>query len=191
MSNEVEVTTAQEFEEMATKLFKYGSQLLPQMTDKTMSLIHLALGVQGEMLEIAIAPTPANLVEEFGDMEFFLFVLCVVMGYKKQDIFKLEVSDRMVGRGDMGDMIRGAESVGDILKKHTMYGKVIDELELQKSMAVMYRAMYLAYAQIGVDSNIVLRGNIDKLMGKSDSRYADGVYSDEAAINRSDKAEKE
>lgn len=90
-----------EHKEMVKALAKPANEIVSSMTDKNASLIHMAMGISGESGEvldlikkIVIYNKPIDLeklVEELGDVEFYLEGLRQELGLNRDDILKSNI----------------------------------------------------------------------------------------------------
>jgi len=74
----------------------------------------------------------------------------------------------------------GGEVV-DLIKKTTINGKPLDTIEMMKELGDLEWYLTLLRSVLGIDREVVLQMNIEKLR----QRYKDG-YSDEASVKRAD-----
>ncbi len=83
------------FEEMVTFLVKPGQAILDSMTPDKIDLLHMAVGISGEAGELLDAVKKvtvynkpvdrANVVEELGDLEFYMEGLRQRMGITREE----------------------------------------------------------------------------------------------------------
>jgi NTP pyrophosphatase (non-canonical NTP hydrolase) len=88
--------------EMVTKLLKSGDKIRGELTGEDCNLIHLAMGVSGEAGELLDAIKKAtiyrkafdygNVVEELGDIEFYLEGLRQALGLTREEILFQNIS---------------------------------------------------------------------------------------------------
>jgi len=88
-------------EEMVKALVKPGSDILAQMDENTMGLIHMIMGIAGETGELvdaikkwAIYWKPIdmeNVIEELGDIEFYLEGLRQQLGVTRQETLEKNI----------------------------------------------------------------------------------------------------
>jgi NTP pyrophosphatase (non-canonical NTP hydrolase) len=76
----------------------------------------------------------------------------------------------------------------DQVKKHLMYGKRLDEANLEEEIGDVMWYIALGLDALGLSFENVMRKNIEKLKRRYDKSA--GLFSDDAAINRDEKAER-
>lgn len=143
---------------------------------------HATTGISGEVGELAEADSRKNLLEECGDLEFYLEALYQVIG-RIQDPAAIVTFAYHLG-SIIPEMHTTASTLLDLTKKSWIYGK---ELPVENILyaAEQFRVLLDSlYVHIGTTREVVQGLNIDKLL----VRYEGMVYSDEAARNRADKA---
>ena len=156
------------YPEFVKGLIKPGADILATLTPEKCNLLHMAVGLIGEVAELFDATDPAHIVEEIGDCEFFLEGLKAVVGTGEP----IESGSIIVIAGDILDHV----------KKHTVYNKPLDEQQLRRLIATFDKELEGIYAETGISRDKVLQANMEKLM----LRYKAG-YSDKAAQERADK----
>ena len=178
------------YDQMVANLFKH-------MGSREASLLHAAIGISGEAVELSVADSIENIVEELGDMEFYIEAGYQVLGGRRSalaDELVLEASDpaqRQVLGSVTIAMSAAAGRLLDLAKKGWVYNKPLDD---NAERAVRYELMRLECMMeqlldmVGVRRPDVLRTNQTKL-GK---RYPYGVYTiDPAAQVRADQIDDE
>lgn len=173
------------YDQMVRNLFK-------DMGSKEASFLHAAIGISGETAELLVANSIENIVEELGDMEFY-----VEAGYQALGGRRSALADGLVldGADPALHQVLGTVTIAmsttagrllDLAKKGWVYSKPIDE-DVERAMRYELMRLEVMMEQlldmIGVRRPDVLRTNQQKL-GK---RYPDGVYTDRAAQVRADK----
>lgn len=181
--------------ELVAALVKPGATIAAEMTPSEADLWHAATGVSGEAIEILDANMTAlinsrpidevNLVEELGDMEFYLEQTRQNLGITRDETLAL------VGiRPTMGSFPESAALAvvgGDLLdaaKKVVIYKKAIDRASFVTILASIEMVMENIRAVFGFTREHTLSENIKKLS----VRYAGLTYSNDAAQERADKA---
>ena len=178
--------------EMVSTLFKHtGLQVLAE------PLVHAAIGVLGELLELAQAPDHLNFIEECGDAEFYLeaFLQSLVnlgdplmvnseMGTAMAN--ELTVRERtFTGHELVLDCVVPAGDLLDLTKKVWVYNQPIEThtVAMAKLVGMIHGRLALLYAEHNLSREDVLNYNQLKLA----KRYPDGVYSNGNAAARLDK----
>lgn len=175
------------YDQMVANLFKH-------MGSREASLLHAAIGISGETAELLVADSIENIVEELGDMEFYIEAGYQVLGGRRSalaDELVLEASDpaqhQVLGTVTIA-MSTTAGRLLDFAKKCWEYNKPLND---NAERTVRYELMRLECMMeqlldmVGVRRPDVLRTNQTKL-GK---RCPQGVYTDQAAQVRADKAD--
>lgn len=157
------------YSEFVAGLIKPGADILATLTPEKCNLLHMAVGLSGEVAELFDAMDPAHIVEEIGDCEFFLEGLKMVLPGAGEPI-------------ESGSIIVIAGDILDRVKKHTVYNKPLDEQQLRRLIATFDKELEGIYAETGISRDKVLQANMEKLK----LRYKAG-YSDKAAQERADK----
>lgn len=191
-NNQTQGQTAQEqtgvhpYPVMVENLFK-------NMDTDAGTLMHAAAGAAGEAGELLEGlrnvdeefTSLGNVTEELGDIRFYLQKIWNIYGWE-WDSFVLPLPDlqnlsvfRTVER-----IVIECSAILDIAKKQWVYGKDVDVVALHlhtERMLTAYRDLILFY---GWSDGHIQRVNREKLA----KRYPAGVYTNEAAIARADKA---
>ena len=191
--------TEQRIPAIVLRTVPYGQMvaaLFKRMGSREASLLHAAIGISSETAELLVADSIENIVEELGDMEFYIEAGYQVLGGRRSalaDELVLEAADpahhQVLGTVTIA-MSTTAGRLLDLAKKGWVYNKPLDD---NAKRAVRYELMRLECMMeqlldmVGVRRPDVLRTNQTKL-GK---RYPQGVYTDQAAQVRADKADGE
>lgn len=189
--------------ELVTSLSKPGTEIAHSITASQAHLLHMAVGVVGEVAEIAQALREVvifrrqleldNLLEEVGDTEFYLEGLRQGLGltFEKLQDFKaeLELPAKVEGIEHQMTLITFGLTVAsgmliDQIKKHVIYNKPLNIERISKELRTIDFFLEGVYASTGASRDTVLQLNIDKLT----KRYGDS-YSDTKAQVRADKGE--
>lgn len=195
----------QAHQEMVTRLAKPGHAILDSMTPAKAHLLHMAIGISGEAGELvagivacnkrpqnlrAVSECYENIVEELGDIEFYVEGLLQGVGLTHDGVAKklmdgentepVEVSFEITE----GIAIYSA-NILDTVKKHVIYNKALDETALMDNLCGLEYHLEEIRMFAGVSREDALTHNIAKLTGDK-GRYKQG-YSDKAAQERADK----
>lgn len=173
------------YDQMVRNLFK------PMGSDAATRL-HAAIGISGESSELLLASSIENIVEELGDLEFYIEAYYQSIGGRRTalgDELALLAGDPS-GNQVLGTVTiaisASAGSLIDLTKKSWVYNKPFDD---ESERAVRYELIRLEVMMsqlrdmVGVRKVDVLRAN----QGKLGKRYPDGVYADRDAQVRADK----
>lgn len=172
------------FEDMVSKLFKRSATL-------EADLMHAAVGMSGESTELIVAyykNDKVNLLEELGDFRFYLQFIFHTFGWSHQSF---QVPDTVQGyyANHATSLAVASGDVLDLIKKTWVYGKEIDVLALYDAVALVYFHYNQLAFNAGIDENAIKAANVYKLVTGPKARFAEGYYTDAAAIARADKVE--
>jgi NTP pyrophosphatase (non-canonical NTP hydrolase) len=174
--------------ELVTRLKKPGENILACVTPYSLDLLHMAVGVVGEVLELCEAEDSDNrehVLEELGDLQFYIEgfrqVLC------PERVFKLavaEVSESCDPCNSRALLMTAAGHLLNLTKRFTIYDKTpLDEEVFQKALHAV--AVHAAACGLlsGFTPDAILQHNYSKL----NTRYPSGSYTDSQAQQRADK----
>ncbi len=177
------------YDQMVRNLFK-------PMPTESATRLHAAVGIAGEAAELILANSIENIVEELGDIEFYVEAYFQSIGGRRSalaDQMALEAGDPS-GRQVLGTVTIAISATAgallDLTKKGWVYEKPFDE---NTERAIRYELLRLEVMMsqlrdmVGVRQADVLGAN----QGKLGKRYPEGVYTDKAAQVRADKPEGE
>lgn len=172
------------YDQMVANLFKL-------MGSREASLLHAAIGISGETAELLVADSIENIVEELGDMEFYIEAGYQVLGGRRSALAgELLLAGDPAQHQVLGTVTIAMSSTAgrllDLVKKGWVYNKPLDdnaERAIRYELMRLERMMEQLLDMVGVRRPDVLRTNQTKL-GK---RYPQGVYTDQAAQVRADK----
>lgn len=184
--------------ELVKSLVKPGDAIAAEMTASEADLWHAATGVAGEAGEILEASVAAcfsghldheNMVEELGDMEFYLEQTRQNLGLDRTAILLAADGIEFSVSRDLFEataiLCVGGSALLDAAKKVAIYKKPADEAVFVTALGKIECAMENIRVLLGVDREATLAGNIAKLS----KRYASGSFSNEQAQARADKEE--
>jgi len=180
------------FDQMVAILFKSEGY-----ADRGQGLVHAAVGVIGEVVELGAYTNEGHFIEEAGDLEFYLEAtmqqIARLSGRADLEALMhshyLHIGYEPVVSYDYRDIIwimtLAAADLLDLSKKVWVYSKDPETVVGEMALHVGYiRArLHQLYSMKGVERAMVLDANQEKL-GK---RYPDGVHSDQHAQARLDK----
>ena len=177
----------QEFQDICKK------QIDALSTD--LNLVHLALGIAGEALELSIATDEVNVLEELGDICFYTVGAAIYIKPSIEQQFKFTSSTK--------------EWLASVIPSFELQEKSFNELFVQCDKAadfikkkVFYQQKHLKGETVSIEVSIAARlydilaaiNNIKPLpevmqanMQKLGTRYQSGKFSTEEATNRKDK----
>lgn len=181
--------------ELVKALVKPGAVIAAEMTPTEADLWHAGTGVIGEAVEIleahmesminALPIDTDNILEELGDMEFYIEQTRQNLGVERDEtVGMIGMIPSMGGFPESCTLVTVANGLFDNIKKVVVYKKPIDRDKMVSLLTVMEMVMDHIRVEYGLTRDQVLDGNIAKLS----VRYAGLTYSNEAAQARADKA---
>ena len=163
---------------------KLGQDILDSLTPEKCHLLHMAYGVIGEAGEALDADGKEHLLEECGDMEFYLQGMTLngsqigVTNYTGT----LKVYHETIISSLQEKLVVETAKLADALKKPLLYNKEFDYLKINDHWFTVHYFLESIYALLGTTRQAVIAANVDKL----NKRYVKG-YSDTEAQQRNDK----
>lgn len=199
----------EDYADMVGKLAKPGEDIVSGLDAEKAHLLHMAVGLSsevGELMEIRMLAAYGkevdtdHLVEEIGDVMFYLQGLCAGCGCSKGVASVVSIAE------DCGkefleepewehtrlvcELTVSSGKILNFVKKSAVYGRKLDfglkeSILTETGRAVTYVWDILHLEGICMDK--VLEENMLKLMLGEKARYKAGSYSDAQALGRSDK----
>lgn len=188
---------------LISRLVKPSGEILASLNEtsgETMcAFLHATLGISGEVAELCQAvlfKDPENLLEEAGDILFYVGDLVDSVNWycggkftpNGASIFDFSVIEKSVGemKGDhysgIVALVASAGVVTDLIKKHVIYGQDLNDEKLHNAVVAITYSTHLFLRDFGFTLDQAVQHNIDKL----NRRYPEG-YTDAAAKERTDK----
>lgn len=187
--------------ELVAALLKPGAAITSSLTDSLADLWHNGTGVAGEAGEILAALYPddeeptgvldrENVVEELGDLEFYLEGIRQNRGIDREETMFLINADEGLGDlfDDAGRLVVACTDLLDVIKKAAIYVKPIDTDVFIDALAKVEKYLERFRVHTNVFRPETIAANIYKLGTGPNARYKKLSYSNEAAIERADKA---
>lgn len=181
--------------ELVRALAKPGAAILDGLTPAMADLWHAATGVATETGELCEALLNfhnsreldmENLIEELGDIEFYLQQLRTNLGVTRDEVLDSEAdfiySPEPIEMAAIVAVAGG--NILDFVKKIVVYQKAVDRDALITILGKLEGPLMTIRHMSGVEQDEVLAANIAKLS----VRYASMTYTDADAQNRADKA---
>ena len=168
--------------EMVKALAKSGQAIVDSMTAFDAHILHMAVGVVGEVAELVVAENKENVVEEIGDIEFYVVGLREELGISRDTVLDEIGRLGLCSINPIISIVSYAGDLIDIVKKKVIYRKSLDIIKVTHSMAGLESTLKTIRFHNGISREETLVHNIAKL----GERYKEG-YSDQAAQDRSDK----
>lgn len=167
---------------MVRELVKSPQKLHEESTPDKWALLHPAIGIAGEVAEIMHATDRDNLIEEAGDLLFYIGDMRDAAGIGEFTEFDTsEPMDLWAGR------------LLDAVKKVVIYGQPFDDDKQNKianAVDAIENHLLVMLDEAGSSWEEAIDHNLRKLKTGPNARYAGG-YSDEAAAARADKVGEE
>ena len=159
--------------DMVAALVKPGVDIIDSLTPAKADLLHMAVGVIGEVAELLASTSEGNTIEEIGDCFFYM-----------EHIYQLTGAQRRIIECSTHKFIIAGD-VLDVVKKHVIYGKMLDVDLLGLLLGKLNHKLAVSIAAVGSSREEVLASNMAKLTVRYGKRY-----SDRAAQDRADKSHK-
>lgn len=169
-----------EHQQLVAELAIPGETLLKRFTPRHCHALHMLVGLAGEVLELEqelrIAPDflRSNVIEELGDIEFFLTGLYQCFDIEQKD------SNPLPTACNLGHIRNALEYVITAVKRHVIYNATPDAIP--QTLDAFTDILNQFYKDCSIDRDKVLQANITKLRKRYGTKY-----SDEAAAARRDK----
>jgi hypothetical protein len=183
--------------EMVAKLIKSGEVLKNEWVVRDFQLIHATIGIVGECGEllggIDFAITNggqldrANLVEEFGDLEFYMENFRSILSISRFDVTTCETVcwiPPTVARIAAHILVYSTELL-DQVKKTVIYRKEINRVAVIANLSKIEFLLEALRGKLEITREEALKANMDKLA----IRYEGFQYSNQQAQDRADKIE--
>lgn len=189
--------------DLVRALTKPGADILKHLTPERADAIHMAIGVAGEAgelldgvralqihrpissrnsLSVAQQAAMVNVIEELGDIEFYLEGLRSRYGVQRIDLVRSVRMECPVLDAVAGIVVASAALL-DTVKKEVIYNKPINLASLADYMGDLEGHL----AELRESLCISRSETLDEVWNKLGKRYASGSYSDQQAQQRLDK----
>lgn len=173
--------------DMVTALAKPGQDIIDGLTPESAHLLHMSIGVSGEVGELIenyldLPTDRENQLEELGDIEFYCQGVATPMG---ADVVSTALSIDTSPDVEVVLLRLAMHSAAllDAAKKFAIYVKPIDSVEVIGQLAKIRGYLNRVYRITNLTRDEALLANINKL----GERYSAGSYSDKQAQVRADK----
>lgn len=171
-----------EHRRMVATLAKPGVAIKASLSPESCDLWHHATGAMTEATELLAYTDRENLVEELGDLEFYLVGVALNVGVTRDTTKKhFAEHDSSV---DFEEIVVHVGEVLDAVKKVVIYNLTPDVGRIQEEFYSIDAHLAKIYRDKGVTREDALRANMEKLA----KRYPGFDYSDARAAERADKA---
>ena len=179
--------TVIKFEDMVAALAKNGQAVIDGLTPESAHMLHMAVGVTGEIGELIENyfdnGCRENQVEELGDIEFYYKGIELITGNVSQDH---DLKDPLLIHTLPHQLLKLAlhgSALLDAVKKYSIYEKELDAKELINQMIQVRIWLGKIYTTHDITRDEAIIANITKL----GERYSSGSYSNNQATTRADK----
>lgn len=182
------------YEDMVARLVKPGKEILETLTPEKVHLLHMAVGMAGEVAEMLGAISPGidmnNMEEELGD---YIFYSTGAWQGLERVPSEYEASKHLntsptVAHRLVSVAYKRTGGFLDLVKKVTVYNKATDEDVLAKALEEADLAVFALAYTLGFNLDNLKKKNQEKLSTGKNARYKEG-YTDQAAQERADKQE--
>lgn len=187
-----------DYKQMVSALIKPGADIVDSLTPGKADAWHMATGVAGEAGELLDCIFKAgiidgldmeNVIEELGDLEFYLEGVRQRYGVEREYSSRLRLVSPSLPSLTVALTVAALDLL-DVVKKEVIYNKPIDRERLVQTLGEIEVAMLDIRLHLGIERDTVLQANITKLYlgnAKNKARYPDGKFTDAAAQARADK----
>ena len=134
-------------------------------------MLHCAIGMVTESVEMDCAPDVENYFEEIGDTMWYVAIGCNQLGVTLEEAEEL-------GDAERGPVVIAADFI-DLLKKQTFYGKQPDP----KAQVKLLGSMIASLREDSVESGRALEDVMAENIAKLQKRYPE-KFTEDRAINR-------
>lgn len=184
----------EQYQEFVLSRAKPGADIQEDLINYQTHIWHMATGLIGEVIELFLYTDKENLIEELGDIEFYLAGLLHAGGrddfgwhpdfrFTKEKVKKLfKNSESNPEFWCMHKMLKHSGDLLDYAKKLAVYQKAFDLEKFNDSVHGVRLCLEWMYIEHGITGARVRAANKKKLM----IRFPDG-YSNKHARERKDK----
>lgn len=154
------------------------------------TLMHAAVGVVGETIELQDFKDKAHFIEEAGDLEFYLEAMAQAIIANLESALPEPVTVWVGAQSEVnvfGNIVSAGGDIVDLAKKSWVYRKPLNVEGLVNCAEIIRQHLNWLYNHFDTTREEVLYENQVKLIGP-EGRFREGFYSDAAAIARADKA---
>ena len=194
------------FNTLVRNLVKPSRLILSEMTPHKMDGLHAIIGLTGELGELSIATTPENLIEESGDILFYIEYLSnwaqvfnVDGKYSDEDLnaYHETIADEIqaISNEDcpLGKVRIISNALQDLIKKYAIYNQAANDIGIMSIMANLIHHFHALVADVsslikmetGMDYGPVEYANA--VTAKLMKRYPSGQFTNFDAKERADK----
>ncbi len=174
--------------ELVAKTVKPAVEIITTITPKNLHLLHMAIGIAGEVGELldAVVNNAAvlHMKEEIGDIEWYLEGYRAESGVRPLEGYANSFPKTKPLEACLGLSIHAARLL-DLSKKVAVYNKCFDPSSARDLVNAIDHYLYVFRATLGITREECIEMNIVKLL----RRYPNAAYTDADAQARKDKQE--
>jgi hypothetical protein len=163
-------------ERKSVRYDQFVANLLKPLPEN-LNACHIAMGLAGELGELC--EDDSDKVEEFGDYEFYLQAALNHYGLTLAECYPTN----FVKTFSPEEFVYWTGQLVDCVKREYIYNKPRELERIKECIGTVSVYLQDTYTDMGITRQAVLQFNAIKL----EERYANLMYSDEAAIARADK----
>ncbi len=178
-----------DYTKFVASITKPGEEILATLTPAKVHLWHMSSCICGEAAEVLEgSDNKDNLIEELGDIEFYLEGYRQISGITREESEAIEnepidtFQDRLSFQGRLSALVVASGMLFDVTKRHILYERKFNRDLTVRAISLLEFALDQIHRYIGVTRLEVVAANIAKLR----LRYPEG-YSNAAAQARADK----
>lgn len=149
-------------------------------------LLHAAMGMMTESVELMDFTDQSNLAEELGDICWYIAIAVDTIKPVDFELVSTKVFDRLGQGVVIRNLCQQSCYLLDMAKKNVFYGLQIDKVAFSQTCQLMVELIKSLCNMSGIQFTNVLAANIRKLR----VRYPD-KFTDESAVNRDLASEKQ
>jgi len=174
--------------EMVTALKKNPGHIHADLTAIKIDVWHMGsciVGEAGELFHAICEQDNENIIEELGDIEFYLEGLRQALNIERNETLCDPDNHDLGLIADLhsNSLPFSAASLFDVLKKHIIYGQELNMVALLRALLEFESVLEGIRDDFNITWEETLVANLDKL----NKRYAEGKFSDAQAQARADK----
>jgi hypothetical protein len=177
--------------DMVPVLAKPGEDIVEELCPHSAHLIHMAMGMHGELKEIWEAiekEDKENLAEELGDFEFYFSGMNYALLFNINDLTTTRLNSQSISVVIL-ELLKQTGELTDLTKKVCMYNKDVESIKFYETLTQIRYHLNTIYRLYGISYTQVLLKNYTKLYSGPKARYSAGFYSNQQAQARADKQE--
>lgn len=145
-------------------------------------ILHAVIGVNTEMGELFLATDDTNLVEEVGDVLWYIAIFAseIEASFDELELLgKMELETEELEIDSMESLFQVTSDTLDVVKRALFYGVELDEVKIARKFGVILLALRHHLADDGYTIEMAMDANIAKLT----KRYGD-KFTTEACVDR-------